>query len=355
MRIDGVQRRSLETHGETVVVLDQTQLPHHVVWRTLSNLGDACLAIRDMWVRGAPLIGVTAAYGVALAMRADASDAGLASACAALQATRPTAVNLAWALNQMKETLGGVPPTARASTAWTKASTMAEHDIDVNTALGQVGLGVLQALSNAKGGRLNVLTHCNAGWLATIDRGTATAAIYAARDAGIDLHVWVDETRPRNQGASLTAWELGQEGIPCTLIVDNAGGLLMQQGHVDVVIVGTDRTTRTGDVCNKIGTYLKALAAHDNDVPFYVAAPLSSIDFALSDARDIVIEERDAGEVTKMQGLLASGDVGSVQIAPKGVRVANPGFDITPARLVTGLFTERGLVRPFEVASLEVR
>jgi methylthioribose-1-phosphate isomerase len=350
VRIDGTPHRTIELLDGHVRVLDQTVLPHQVQWRTLNTLDDACAAIADMWVRGAPLIGVTAAFGVALGLRADPSDAQLAHACERLLATRPTAINLAWALARTRTLLEGVAPPARAAAALVFAVQMADEDVLINRAMGICGLQLLSALAQKKGTVLNILTHCNAGWLATVDRGTATAPIYAARDAYIDLHVWVDETRPRNQGASLTAWELGQEQVPHTLIVDNAGGLLMQQGKVDVVLVGTDRTTANGDVCNKIGTYLKALAAFDNGVPFYVAAPRSSIDRSLDDYRAIPIEERSHREVTHVQGRAVSGALESVQIAPSGTAVANPGFDITPARLVTGLITERGVIVPSRAA-----
>jgi methylthioribose-1-phosphate isomerase len=344
MRIEGASHCALEvTEAGVVRVLDQTLLPHRILWRELRTARDAETAIREMWVRGAPLIGVTAAFGVALAMREDSCDDALKETCARLLATRPTAVNLAWALHQMKRALEPVSSSMRAAFALSLAKDLAAADVAVNSAIGAAGLPVLKAIHDRRG-RVDILTHCNAGWLATVDRGTATAPIYAARDAGLRVHVWVDETRPRNQGASLTAWELGQEGIAHTLIVDNAGGLLMQQGKVDLVIVGADRVTAGGDVCNKIGTYLKALAAHDNGLPFYVAAPRSSIDRETFDYRCIPIEERSHREVTHVQGLTAAGTVEQVQVTPRETPVHNPGFDITPARLVTGLFTECGLV-----------
>jgi methylthioribose-1-phosphate isomerase len=344
MRIEGISHAALEvTEAGVVRVLDQTLLPHQVVWRELAAARDAENAIREMWVRGAPLIGVTAAFGVALAMRVDASDASLQAVCSRLLATRPTAVNLAWALGQMTQALRTLSEPSRAVAALTLAKGLAAADVAVNHAIGAAGLPVLKAIHDRKG-RVDILTHCNAGWLATVDRGTATAPIYAARDAGLQVHVWVDETRPRNQGASLTAWELGQEGIAHTLIVDNAGGLLMQQGKVDLVIVGADRVTAGGDVCNKIGTYLKALAARDNGLPFYVAAPRSSIDREIQDALCIPIEERSPREVTHVQGLDADGILRQVQVTPHGTRVHNPGFDLTPARLITALITEHGLI-----------
>jgi methylthioribose-1-phosphate isomerase len=301
-----------------------------------------------MLVRGAPLIGATAAYGVALAMRADGSDAALASACKALIATRPTAVNLKWAIEELRLALRPLPPPQRVAAAYSRAGEIAEQDIEINKSIGRHGLGLIEAIVATKkpGEPVNVLTHCNAGWLATVDWGTATAPIYLAHDRGHAVHVWVDETRPRNQGASLTAWELGHHGVPHTVIPDNTGGHLMQHGMVDLVIVGTDRVTANGDVCNKIGTYLKALAARDNDVPFYVALPSPTIDFSIGDgAREIPIEQRAADEVTTMTGRTADGRIETVRIVPDGSPVANYGFDVTPARLVTGLITERGVIR----------
>ncbi len=341
VKVNGTPQRTIWTEGDAVCVLDQTQLPHAVAIRRLETLEHAATAIADMWIRGAPLVGVTAAYGVALAMRRDASDAGLAQALAVLGRTRPTAVNLQAKLDEMRVGLAPLPPGERALRAAALAADMADEDVRVNTALGAFGLAILEAIAQKKG-RVEVLTHCNAGWLATVDRGTATAPLYAAQAAGIPLHVWVDETRPRNQGASLTAWELGEQGIEHTVLVDNAGGHVMQAGRVDVVLVGTDRTTRDGDVCNKIGTYLKALAARDNDIPFYVALPSSSIDWDI-DARAIPIEERDGREVSHVSGLTDDGRTETVRVTPRASRVHNPGFDVTPARLVTGLITERGV------------
>ena len=345
MNVRGQPTRTIWVTGEAVQIIDQTALPHDFVVRPLRTLADAARAIATMQVRGAPLIGAAAAYGVWLAMRADPSDDGLKAACATLLATRPTAVNLRWALDTMTTTLAPLPPDARAAAARARADALADEDVAVNQAIGDHALAVIRHLAEGRprGTPLNVLTHCNAGWLATVDRGTALSGVYAAHDAGLPVHVWVDETRPRNQGAALTAWELGQHGVPHTLIVDNAGGHLMQRGQVDLVIVGTDRTTATGDVVNKIGTYLKALAAYDCGVPFYVAAPSSSIDWTLADGREVEIEQRAASEVVALSGRGESGAIATVRLAPEGTPVANPGFDLTPARLVTGIITERGV------------
>ena len=332
--------------GTAVEIIDQTRLPHAFVTTRLATLDDVARAIRDMLVRGAPLIGATAAWGLWLALRADASDAGLARAHATLLATRPTAVNLRWALDRARAHVAPLAPAARATAARQLALEICDEDVALNRGIAAAGLPLLRAIAARKppGSRINLLTHCNAGWLATVDIGTATAPIYAAHDAGLAVHVWVDETRPRNQGASLTAWELLNHGVPHTVIADNAGGHLMQHGQVDLVIVGTDRTTATGDVCNKIGTYLKALAAHDNGVPFYVAAPSPSIDWTLRDGlREIPIEERSARELSHLAGRLPDGSIASVALLPEGSPTANPAFDVTPARLVTGLITERGV------------
>jgi methylthioribose-1-phosphate isomerase len=336
----------LAPEGDAVEIIDQTRLPHEFVLARLATLDDAAYAIRAMLVRGAPLIGATAAWGLWLAMRSDASDAGLARAGDALASTRPTAVNLRWAIDRVRATLAPLAARDRVSLAKRLAAEICDEDVALNRGIAAAGLPLVQAMAARKkpGQRVNILTHCNAGWLATVDLGTATAPIYAAHDAGIPLHVWVDETRPRNQGASLTAWELLQHGVPHTVVVDNAGGHLMQRGLVDLVIVGTDRTTATGDVCNKIGTYLKALAARDNHVPFYVAAPSPSIDWTLRDGlREIPIEERSAREVTHLAGRCDDGTLATVALTPAGSPAANPAFDVTPARLVTGLITERGV------------
>jgi methylthioribose-1-phosphate isomerase len=336
----------LNSDGAGVDVIDQRWLPHEFRVATLRSLADAATAIRDMWVRGAPLIGATAAYGVALAMRDDPSDAGLDAAWERLNATRPTAINLRWALNAVRAALRPLAPAERAAAAYAEAGRIADEDVAINRAIGRNGLEILRRLAARKkpGEPVNVLTHCNAGWLATVDYGTATAPVYLALEEGMAVHVYVDETRPRNQGAHLTAWELANHGAPHTLIVDNAGGHLMQHGLVDMVIVGSDRTTANGDVCNKIGTYLKALAARDNAVPFYVALPSPTIDWTVRDGvKEIPIEERSPDEVDFVQGRGDDGAVTRVRISPEGGHAANPAFDVTPARLVTGLITERGV------------
>jgi len=348
MKIDGKPYRSIWPHadGRTVEIIDQTRLPHEFAVLRLATMVEAAHAIRVMQVRGAPLIGATAAYGVALAMREDPSDAGLARALDILGKTRPTAVNLRWALARVGACLGNLEAAGRAARAWAEAAAICDEDVAINRAIGEHGLGLIRDIAARKqGGRVNVLTHCNAGWIATVDWGTATAPIYLAHEAGIDVHVWVDETRPRVQGA-LTAWELGQHGVPHTFIADNAGGHLMQHGEIDIVITGTDRVTADGDVANKIGTYLKALAAHDNGVPFYVALPSPTIDWSVRDGlREIPIEERAAAEVETVTGRGADGRLTTVTVTPKGSTAANPAFDVTPARLVTGLITERGITR----------
>jgi methylthioribose-1-phosphate isomerase len=346
MQVDGNAYRTIWRSKDGVAIIDQTRLPHEFVEIELATLADAASAIKDMKVRGAPLIGVTAAYGLALALRSDASDQAFDAACATLMATRPTAVNLAWALEEMRRTLKPLPKELRVAAAFDRAGQIAEDDVALCSAIGDHGLAIIRDIAARKDGEpINILTHCNAGWLATVDWGTATAPIYKAHEAGLHVHVFVDETRPRNQGASLTAWELGHHGISHRIIVDNAGGHFMQHGEVDLVIVGTDRTTAMGDVCNKIGTYLKALAAWDNGVPFYVAAPSPSIDFALNDGvTEIPIEERSEREVTHMPGLTLDGRIETVQITPRGSKARNPAFDVTPARLVTGLITERGVI-----------
>ena len=332
--------------GRTVVVIDQTRLPHVFATLDLTTIEDAAVAIETMVVRGAPLIGVTAAYGMALGAAADPGDDGLATAAERLLRTRPTAVNLHWAVRVMQESLTPLAPADRADAAYRRAAELADEDAAMCSAIGDHGLGVIEEIWEAKGrnGVVNVLTHCNAGWLATIEWGTATAPIYKAFDAGIPIHVWVDETRPRNQGASLTSWELGQKGVEHSVIVDNAGGHLMQHGLVDLCIVGSDRTTGAGDVGNKIGTYLKALAARDNGVPFYAALPSSTIDWSLDDGvAGIPIEERDATEVTHIAGETADGEVVTVRLTPPEATGRNYAFDVTPRRLVTGIITERGI------------
>ena len=358
MNIAGRPMRTiwLASDGNAVEIIDQTKLPHVVEIATLTTMEDAARAIKTMQVRGAPLIGVTAAYGVALAMRTDPSVSNLQQAAVHLGQQRPTAVNLRWALDEMGRSLQSSSPDSRASAAWARAAQLAEADVATCRSMGAHGAKIIAAMAARKpaGVPVNILTHCNAGWLACVDWGTATAPIYVAHDAGIKLHVWVDETRPRNQGAALTAFELGQHGVPHTIIADNAGGHLMQRGQVDLCIVGTDRVTANGDVANKIGTYLKALAAHDNGVPFFVACPHSTIDWSLADGRAIVIEERAASEVLQMTGRLPDGRTATIDIAAAGSPAANPAFDVTPARLVTGLITERG-VTPATAAGLRQR
>jgi len=346
MNVNGKPSRTIWPAVDGAVeIIDQTRLPHEFVTVRLENMRDAEFAIRSMQVRGAPLIGVTAAYGVALSMKHHASGAALKATCDLLVKARPTAVNLRWAVEHMREFLTPLTAEERAEAAWAEAGRMADQDVSINQAIGQCGLGIIREIHQKTGRTVNILTHCNAGWLATVDWGTALAPVYAAQAAGIPVHVWVDETRPRNQGASLTAWELAQQSVPHTVIVDNAGGHLMQHGLVDMAIVGTDRVTATGDVCNKIGTYLKALASFDNGIPFYVAMPVSTLDWTLQDGvKEIPIEERGEEEVTHLAGLCDDGVIRRVQLSPTGSKAANYGFDVTPARLVSGLITERGLV-----------
>jgi methylthioribose-1-phosphate isomerase len=348
MKVDGKDTRTiwLGRDGQSVGIIDQTRLPHRFVTVRLATLADAARALKTMQVRGAPLIGVTAAYGVWLALREESSDENLERARAALMTTRPTAINLKWALDEMQAAVRNRPHGERAAAALRRAGEIAEEDVAINRAIGHHGLTLIEAAAAKKKGKpVNVLTHCNAGWLAAVDVGTALAPVYTAHDAKVPVHVFADETRPRNQGASLTAWELLQHGVPHTVIPDNTGGHLMQHGMVDLVIVGTDRVTAQGDVCNKIGTYLKALAAFDNDVPFYVALPSPTIDFTLEDGlKEIPIEQRAADEVAKVTGKTRDGGIETVQVIPDGSPVANYGFDVTPARLVTGLITERGVI-----------
>ena len=346
MKINGTPYRSIWRDGPSgeVRIIDQRWLPHEVRIVALHDRAAFEVAIRDMWIRGAPLIGATAAYGVAVAMASDPSDAHLAQTWAVLNETRPTAINLRWALNEMQAHLAPLPASARADAAFARATAICDEDVEMNRRIGEHGLAVIREIAARKPGPVNILTHCNAGWPATVDWGTATSPIYHAVEAAIPVHVWVDETRPRNQGAQITAWELNAHGVPHSLIVDNAGGHLMQHGQVDMVIVGTDRTTANGDVCNKIGTYLKALAARANNVPFYVALPSPTIDWTVRDGvQEIPIEERSGMEVTHVQGRDASGRIVSVQISPDGTTARNPAFDVTPGALVTGLITERGI------------
>jgi methylthioribose-1-phosphate isomerase len=347
MKIKGKDYRSiwLAADGWSVEIIDQTRLPHELVTLALKSADDAARAILTMQVRGAPLIGATAAYGLAMAIRQDASDEAVDRAIAHLEKQRPTAVNLRWALQEMRHSVQNLAREARVAAAYKRAAEICEEDVETCRMIGVHGRKIIEDIAAAKkpGETVEVLTHCNAGWLACVDWGTATSPIYQAHDAGIPLHVWVDETRPRNQGAALTAFELGSHGVPHTIVVDNAGGHLMQHKRVDMVIVGTDRVASNGDVANKIGTYLKALAAMDNGVPFYVALPHSTIDWALADGLNIPIEERSADEVLKMPGRLPDGTVVTVEIAAPGSPAGNPAFDVTPARLVTGFITERGV------------
>lgn len=345
MRISGTHYRTIwVTESRTVRVIDQSRLPFELVTVDLDTVADAARAIKTMVVRGAPLIGATAAYGMALAALTNPSDSSLADAARVLQATRPTAINLAWALTRMRQALKEVEPRARLDVAFREAAAICDADVEQCRSIGVHGLDVIRGLAKKNGGRrLNILTHCNAGWLACVDWGTALAPIYMAHDAGIAVHVWVDETRPRNQGAALTAFELGAHGVPHTVVADNLGGHLMQRGQVDMVIVGSDRTTAAGDVCNKVGTYLKALAASDNGVPFYAALPASSIDWSLQAGSAVPIEERSPEEVTHISGRSSSGEIETVRLVPEGSAALNLAFDVTPARLVTALITERGI------------
>ncbi len=351
MLVDGMNYRSIWRNLSTgyVQVIDQRALPHRLEILDVNTLEEFVVTIRDMVVRGAPLIGVTAAYGMAVAMAKDPTDTGMAAASIKLKNARPTAVNLAWAVDRVSEAMSKLPTGERSAAAMTLADSMANEDVETNRQIGRNGFTVIEDIARGKpaGEPVRILTHCNAGWLATVDRGTATAPVYEAHERGINIEVWVDETRPRNQGASLTCWELQHNKVPHRLIVDNAGGHLMQHGMIDVVIVGSDRTTATGDVCNKIGTYLKALAAKDNGIPFYAAMPKSTIDHAISDGlTEIPIEERRREEVTHLPGRLQSGEIVSVMICPDNTMVSNPAFDVTPRRLVDGIITEDGIWQP---------
>jgi methylthioribose-1-phosphate isomerase len=347
MKINGQPYRTiwLNADGWSATVIDQTKLPFTLETKSLTSMADAANAIKQMIVRGAPLIGVTAAYGVCLQMRQDAGDDALEAAYHTLMETRPTAVNLRWALDEMMAALRNIPRADRVRVAYARAGQMAEDDVETNRRIGIAGLALIEDAAKKRGGQtVRVLTHCNAGWLGCVDWGTALSPLYMAHDKGIPLHVWVDETRPRNQGAALTAFELGGHGVPHAILVDNAGGHYMQHGEVDLCIVGADRVTAAGDACNKIGTYLKALAAHDNDVPFYVAVPSSTIDWTMSDGvKEIPIEERSPHEVTDMTGVTKDGRIETIRVANPGSAARNPGFDVTPARLVTKLITERGV------------
>ena len=360
MLIDGQQHRTiwvssgLDANIPTISILDQTKLPHSFEIARIHSLHQMVDAIKVMQVRGAPLIGAAAAYGMALATVHESDDAELLEASQLLINSRPTAVNLKWAVQRMLDLLLALPVPQRKEAAWAEAASICDEDVVLNQAIGSHGLDLIEAMFNQHSRTINILTHCNAGWLATVDFGTALAPIYAAHDAGIAVHVWVDETRPRNQGASLTAWELGQHGVPHTVISDNAGGHLMQKGDVDMVIVGADRVTALGDVCNKIGTYLKALAAFDNKIPFYAAVPSPTIDWDIENGiQEIEIEERDSRELEWMNGRLENGDVAEVNILPPDTKVANPAFDVTPARLVTGIITEQGVYAPHNLHKMQ--
>lgn len=357
MDINGRPYRTIWTakNGEHAEIIDQTRLPFEVETVTLETLEDAAHAIETMQVRGAPCIGATAAYGIYLGLREDPSDAGLQRTSERLARTRPTAVNLHWAIAEITRVVVDIAPDGRTAAALKRAEEICDEDVEISRGIGRHGCALIEQIAAAKNGPVNILTHCNAGWLATVDLGTATAPMYMAHDKGIDIHVWVDETRPRNQGAALTAFELGAHGVPHTVIVDNVGGHLMQQGFVDLCITGTDRTARNGDVANKIGTYLKALAAHDNGVPFYVALPSTTIDWTIADGvKDIPIEQRDPREVTHMTGRLPSGEIATVDIIAEGSAAANYAFDVTPARLVSGLITERGVAEASEAGLLSL-
>ena len=350
MLIQGNPYRSIwrDMKGGKVKIIDQRKLPHLIEIVTLDNFEQSIIAVRDMYVRGAPLIGVTAAFGFAISMQENCSDQAIDETYSRLLAARPTAVNLEWACRIVAAKLKPLPPESRVETAWQLAMEMADDDVATNTRIGKFGVEIIRHIAEKKNDSspVRILTHCNAGWLATVDRGTATAPMYEAAEQGIDIEVWVDETRPRNQGAALTSWELSHNNIPNTLIVDNAGGHLMQHGKVDMVIVGSDRTTATGDVCNKIGTYLKALAAADNNVPFYAAMPVSTIDFNIDDGSKIPIEERSENEVLQMSGMTFTGQIETISITTEGIAAANPAFDVTPARYVTGIITDQGVVSP---------
>ncbi|MBG1260713.1 S-methyl-5-thioribose-1-phosphate isomerase [Nostoc commune] len=345
MKINGIWHHSITVDSdESIRIIDQRQLPHQLVFVDLRTIEEVVTAIQEMWLRGAPLIGAVAVWGLCFALQDNPDNTTLETACQKLLATRPTAVNLAWALNRMKQKLLPLPISQRYQSALAEAKAICEEDIKINEFIGQYGLKLIEEIYQQKQSTVNILTHCNAGWLATLDWGTALAPIYMAYDVGIPVHVWVDETRPRNQGAALTAWELAQHGVPFTLIVDNAGGHLMQHGMVDICLVGADRVTSQGDVCNKIGTYLKALAANDNNVPFYVAVPTPTIDWSIKNGiTEIPIEQRNTEEVTHVFGLTDQGKLGKVCITLPQVQSANYGFDVTPARLVTGIITEQGI------------
>ena len=357
MKVNGKQFRTVWVNPEapdTVKIIDQRKLPFSFEIEDLSSVAEVADAIRDMHVRGAGCIGATAGFGMALAARAAGSNSEDWDLSAnLLLETRPTAVNLRWAVRRVRNACAGLTGTERSTRALEEAQSIANEDVQACGRIGKHGLALIKDIAKNTGGRVNVLTHCNAGWLAFVDHGSATSPIYAAHDAGIDIHVWVDETRPRNQGTRLTAWELAGHGVPHTVVCDNAGGHLIQRGKVDLVITGSDRTSRTGDVANKIGTYLKALAARDNDVPFYVALPTSTIDWECDDGQKIPIEQRDGKEVRWIEGMTTNGDVTEVSLVDPQSAVANHAFDVTPARLVSALITERGIFPPDKISALQ--
>ena len=343
MRINGKEYRTIWHEGDVVKIIDQTKLPHKFIIKELKSIKDAINAIKIMEVRGAPLIGGTAAYGVALAVQQDNDHEFIKKSVEELVKSRPTAINLKWAVDRMMKKLSGINSDKILDIALNEAKEICDEDEKFCENIGINGLKIIEEIYNKKKDTVNILTHCNAGWLATFNWGTATSPIYHAHKKGIPLHVWVDETRPRNQGANLTSYELNEEEIPNTVIADNTGGILMQRGDVDMCIVGTDRTLSNGDVCNKVGTYLKALAAYDNNVPFYVALPSSTIDWDIKDSKNIVIEERNSEELSHVEGIDENNQIKKVLIYPKKSRALNLAFDITPAKYVTGLITERGI------------
>jgi methylthioribose-1-phosphate isomerase len=355
MKIDGVAYRSItpvDAEATAVKVIDQRLLPWELKFVPLATVEDAVTAIRDMWVRGAPLIGATAAYGLVFAARRDPSDEGLSAAYKSLYAARPTAVNLKWALDQMMAILTPLPVDQRLSAAIGRAAEICDEDVEINKSIGNHGKTIIEKLHQQNPDRpVQIMTHCNTGWLATVDYGTALATMYMAHDAGIPIHVWVSETRPRNQGAFLTAYELGQHGVPYTVIADNAAGLLTQRGQVDMCIVGADCVTRNGDTCNKVGTYLKALACQAHGVPFYVALPYTTFDPSIERGDQITIENRTGDEVIWVPGQLAGGATAQIRVTPAFSSALNPAFDITPAHLITGYVTERGFLSQQDLVS----
>jgi len=348
MQVNGKAYRTIWFENNIVKIIDQTKLPHQFIIKDLKTVKDSINAIKTMEVRGAPLIGATAAYGLVLSILEKNDQSFLKKSSEDLIASRPTAINLKWAVDRMMKKLSGINSNEALKIALEEAKAIVEEDVTFCKNIGLNGLKIIEEIANKKKDTVNILTHCNAGWLATIDWGTATSPIYHAHQKGIKVHVWVDETRPRNQGANLTSYELNEEGIPNTIITDNAGGILMQRGQVDMCIVGTDRTLSNGDVCNKIGTYLKALAAKDNNVPFYVALPSSTIDWNIKDFKKIPIEERNSEELSHVEGLDENKDVKKIRIYPEKSKALNLAFDITPAKYVTGLITEKGICEASE-------